>query len=389
MTRLAIVMLFASLMGPALAAEPGAQPPAQKTAAKASSPDKVIAEILAISGMKKTLDHMPENFLTGFHNGLMEAAQKDREGKVPADLLQAMDNSAKDAFKTSSFTAHVTRALRKDYDEHAYRELLADLSTPLARRMGELESRGAPSKQEIADFNAQLANKPLSPQRLELLHRLDVASRTTDMLSTVILTISKSTIGGIASANGNCVTEQQIKQAQLVMQARVNQSRSNLEIAAQNELAFIYRDVSDEDLEKYLAIYEKENSRHIHDVVFDAVVEEFGQDSDRLGRGIMKAVREKKAAMGVKSCEGSVDNVAANEPQVPDATNEPDTSAQPPAPAAASAPERTEQQGEPVSPKSSIPLEKRRGGDITSCLEAGNKTDKDIAACAEKYRHAK
>jgi len=38
------------------------------------------------------------------------------------------------------------------------------------------------------------------------------------------------------------------------------------------------------------------------------------------------------------------------------------------------------------APKSSIPLEKRKGGDITKCLEAGSKSDKDIAACAEKYR---
>ncbi len=41
---------------------------------------------------------------------------------------------------------------------------------------------------------------------------------------------------------------------------------------------------------------------------------------------------------------------------------------------------------EASAPKSSVPLEKRKGGDITKCLEAGSKSDKDIAACAEKYR---
>ncbi len=390
MTRLAIVVLFAGLMGPALAEEPGAQPPAQKAAAQAASPDKVIAQILAVSGKKKTLDRMPEYFLAGFHKGLTEAAKRDRDGKIPPDLLQAMDNSAKDAFKTSSFTGHVTRAMKKDYEDHAYREYLADFSTPLARRMGELESRGQPSEQEIADFKAKLAANPLSPERLEMLHRLDAESRTSEMLSTVILTISQNTVGGIASASGNCVTEQQIKQAQMVMQASLNQNRSNLEIIAQTMLAFTYRDVSDEDLAKYLAIYEKDNSRRIHDIIYNATVEELNQTSARLGRGILKAVRQKKAAMGVTSCEGSVDNVAANEPQVPDATNEPDTPAQPAAPAVASEPAPASgEQGPAPTPKSSIPLEKRRGGDVTSCLEAGNKSDKDIAACAEKYRHAK
>ncbi len=43
-------------------------------------------------------------------------------------------------------------------------------------------------------------------------------------------------------------------------------------------------------------------------------------------------------------------------------------------------------QGPAAEPKSSIPLDKRQGGDITQCLEAGDKSDKAIAACAEKFR---
>ncbi len=62
-------------------------------------------------------------------------------------------------------------------------------------------------------------------------------------------------------------------------------------------------------------------------------------------------------------------------PAAPGATAEPSgTMAPAPAPATAEA------------PKSSIPLEKRKGGDITECLAAGSGSDKDIAACAEKYR---
>ncbi len=60
-------------------------------------------------------------------------------------------------------------------------------------------------------------------------------------------------------------------------------------------------------------------------------------------------------------------------PAAPGATAEP-SGTMAPAPAAAEA------------PKSSIPLEQRKGGDITECLAAGSGSDKDIAACAEKYR---
>ncbi len=61
------------------------------------------------------------------------------------------------------------------------------------------------------------------------------------------------------------------------------------------------------------------------------------------------------------------------------------------APVAAPAPAPAATQNEaaapttaPVGPRSGIPLSLRRGADATKCLELG--PDKEIAACAEKYR---
>jgi hypothetical protein len=42
------------------------------------------------------------------------------------------------------------------------------------------------------------------------------------------------------------------------------------------------------------------------------------------------------------------------------------------------------QQANPPVSKSSIPLEKRKGGDVTHCLEL--KSNQEIAACADKHR---
>lgn len=58
---------------------------------------------------------------------------------------------------------------------------------------------------------------------------------------------------------------------------------------------------------------------------------------------------------------------------VPSATSQP-----PNAPEA-----RVPQAGAPA-PKSSIPLDKRKGGDVTKCLELGS--NQEIAACADKHR---
>ncbi len=382
MTRLAIVVLFASLMGPAMAAEAGKPAPAQETAAKtpnsgkSTNSSKVIADILTVSGMKKGLEGLPASFIDGFSSGL------EKNEHLSSDLRQAMENSAKEAFTPDGFTGRVIRAMKKDYNEKNYQELLADLSTPVARRMAELEAKDDPSPQEFSAYNTQLGTNPLSAQRTDLLHRLDVASRTSDLMFTSRLIVSKGMMRGMAGANNKCVTEEQLKNAEASMEAKLNANKENMVSLATTILAYTYRDVSDADLTEYLRIYEKENSRHIHEVIYAAIVEEYNQASTRMGRGIMKAVKAKRAAMGDQACEDS-----AGAPDTVAQARAADADSQAGSAVPSTTPASGDQQAAPAVPKSSIPLEKRKGGDVTQCLEAGSKSDKDIAACAEKFRH--
>ena len=82
---------------------------------------------------------------------------------------------------------------------------------------------------------------------------------------------------------------------------------------------------------------------------------------------------QQEPAPAAPAMGGQAAPAASGVPAAPGATAEPTGTATAPAAAV-------------EAPKSSIPLEKRQGGDITQCLEAGSKSDKDIAACAEKYR---
>lgn len=177
------------------------------------------------------------------------------------------------------------------------------------------------------------------------------------------------------------------------MEAKLKANRADIENMAIAMLAYTYRDVSDADLAEYLRIYEKENSRHIHGIIYAAVVEEYSQASVRMGNGVMNAVKSKRAALGEQPCKynsGAANTIAQAQVDTADQTAPEQASPEQASPApASSVPASTEQQATPVTPKSSIPLEKRQGGDITQCLEAGSKSDKDIAACAEKYRKAK
>ncbi len=94
------------------------------------------------------------------------------------------------------------------------------------------------------------------------------------------------------------------------------------------------------------------------------------------------AAEEDQTAQQEAPAPAVAEPVPAVAPPPAPASGVPPTAAPQPAPATTEAP--APEAGESVS-KSSIPLEKRKGGDITKCLSDGVKTDKEIAACAEPY----
>jgi hypothetical protein len=387
MTRMAIVVLLASLMGPALAAEAGNAAPPQPApaAAPAANPSKVISDILTVSGQKKALENMPGEFISGVHSRL-ESLQSENGARLQPGMQQAIEDSAKAAFTSDKFLARVTRAMKKDYNEKTYQALLADLSSPVARKMAELESRADPSPQVFKQFVNDLESTPLPAARASLLRRLDAASRTSELMYTALLATNKGLVRGLSSASGKCMSESQLKKTEATMEGRTKAAKTSLEEMAIDMMAYTYRDVSDAELSDYVKIYETAQSRHVGDVIFNAIVAEYGDASMNMGRGIAQSVRQKRAELNMPACEdsGAPTNVAGSQGIV-DPVMQADSSTSSP-PEAASAPASGEQQGAPATPKSSIPIEKRKGGDITQCLESGNKTDKEIAACAEKFR---
>jgi len=390
MSRLTIVLLFAGLMGPAWAADAGNKAPAgglgADKAANAAAPDKVIADILAASGMRASFDKIPRSMVADFRKGLEDA--KGKNGPIPAELQQALEASVKDAFTAQGFAARVSRAMKQDYSEKNYQELLDDLSTPLAKRMAELGAKDEPTEQELGAFLTQLAGNPLPAQRIDTIHRLDLATHASDMVSTVVLSVNKGVLRGTAGGSGKCVSEGQLARTEAAMVQNMEAQKDNYSGARQTALTYAYRDVSDADLAEYVKIYEKANAKHIQDVIYAAMVDEYGDASARMGRGMVKAIRDRQAASGNHACDNLDAGGQPRGVRVAQAAGQAAQASGVPAvaPAQPAAQPSGRAEGPEATPKSSVPLEKRKGGDITQCLEAGSKSDKDIAACAEKYR---
>jgi hypothetical protein len=397
MTRLMIALLCAGLAVPAMAADPGTPAAAEgakaetKTAAAPKpSADKMVGDVMAVSGIKRDLERLPKTLQDGFRSSLEERTQ-NKKGALPPAVQQAMEASVKESFTAQGFVGAVTRALKKDYSEPRYSELLNDLSTPLATRIEELEKKDPPAEEVWSSFFVELKSDPASGPRMELIKRLDAARRSSDILGEVLVSVEKDMMRGVAIASG-CVTERQLDGVEGSIKDKLEGLRDNGRYMSQALLAYTYREVNDADLTEYVNIFEKAGARHIYDVAYAAIGDELSQGNTRMVRSFMKAIRDQRLAQGDHSCEEAQPQAASGVPAAPTGASgvapvpKPGSGvaapAQKPAGAQKTAP-RIIQGGAPGS-KSAIPPEKRQGADARKCLELGS--DKEIAACAEKFR---
>jgi hypothetical protein len=275
-------------------APPPPPPPPAKTAKPAAAPaaaqaapnrEKMIEELLLVTGMDHMLNQLPEQMLAG----VRQAGQQDKSGKLSPGDLAELERLTREAFPAQGFRQRVTAALKKGFEAQRFQEFIADSSTPLAKRMTELEKL-QPKPEEFAAFMAGLKAKPLAPMRVKLVERIDMAGRASELATESMFATVRGMARGFAGADA--------KQAADVDKA-IEQQRAaaegNIRNAVRFSLAYAYRDVSDTDLAEYARLHEKPSTQWVLGLMFDALIEEIRSGSERLGAGIEKLLEAKRA----------------------------------------------------------------------------------------------
>lgn len=252
-------------VGPAKAAAPVDPGPAR---------DKLIADALLASGLKRQLDQLPQQLVAG-----VRQAGKQRSKASPA-VVKAIENAVADSFTAQNFHARVSADLKKNFDEPRLQALLKDFSTPAAKRMIELE-QAAPAPEEFSRFARSPAATRSTPQRAGLLKRIDAATRASDLAVDVAFTSMKAVALGVvgegagkAAAVDKAIEKQRASTTQRIRNATLL------------NLAFSFRDASDAELEEYARIYETANSKWLTGIVYTSLLEEVKSASTRAGERI-------------------------------------------------------------------------------------------------------
>lgn len=255
--------------------------------------DKLIEQLLTVSGMGQSLRRMTEQIISGFKQSLARS-------ETAPDAQREMLKIYTEAYPKDGFVNSVRDVLKRNYDEQRYTRLLQLLSTPLTKQMAELESV-EPTPVAFRNFISQVASQPLSPDRIRLIQRMDSATQTSAMLSKIMISTIES--NAMALADYCSGSAEKIKKA-------IEGQRPDIEKAtrssAQVMLAFTYRDVSDADLNEYLNTYEDKDGKWVQDFVQVAIEEQFNSGIAKEAKGMKQFVQshKPKKTMFAPKCDG-------------------------------------------------------------------------------------
>ncbi len=248
--------------------------PAAKAAPPAPSPDKLIADLVAASGLNQHLNQLPQQLI----GGVRQSGAQHR--KTSPAVLTAIEQAVTESFTAQAFQERLAADLKKNFDQKRVQGLLADFSTPAAKGMIQLE-QASPGPEDLTRFmRAQTANR-LPPARAELIRRIDTATRASDLAVEAAFATMKTVAAGLAGG--------QAKKAASVDRTIEKQraaATSGIRHSTFANLAFTYRDASDADLENYAKFYESENSKWFSGLVYASLLEEITSAAARAGERV-------------------------------------------------------------------------------------------------------
>ena len=340
----------------------GAQPGGAASAPSSSS-DKIIDDLLAASGYKHMASSLPQQIIDGAANA------RAAKGRPPVNSFE-LEAMLKESFTTKGFYDRGVAEVRKNFDEKRVKAALEMVSTPLAKRMTEME-KAQPSAADVTEFAA----KAPTPQRLALITKLDKASKSSELVGD----ISFAAAHALAAAAAGSDAAKRAKVDADIAQAR-SQGAETLRNNVLGSLAIVYRKASDADLTDYIKLLESDNGKWLTATLSRAVLEEIKAGSTRLGERIAAGNQGKPAVAGAKAPDGKA---AGAEAKTPDAAK---TAAKP-----APEPMVKKEATAPVEDKpvrtagaSSNRQGSRSGEDSRECLDLP--TNVEIIKCAEQFR---
>jgi hypothetical protein len=212
-------------------------------------------------------------------------------GNLDAEQRQRVDAITDREFHPDVFYG----LLRSEFSRHVngprLNDVLAWYATPIGARVSAAEVRfyASDRRREVEEFVAGLVKNQPSPTRLALLQRLDAASGSTEGSLDLFVAINRSIISVVER---HLPPQSRVGAGQLESQAR--QIRLHLQESLKQvnivTMLFLYREVSDEDLRRYIAFLETDAGAWYGTAARQAIVSTIASTVERTAAEVLRVV---------------------------------------------------------------------------------------------------
>jgi len=321
----------ADAIKPADAPNAGAAPQATATAAAApaasipipTNPDKLIAEVIEVSGLKSSFQAF------GTEIG-RQAAMGDQDSLTPEEA-RAIADSMRRLFEPGKITAEVGASLKAGLDVERMARFLEILRQPIAMKMTSEELRAVAQPQALKEFAEGMRKNPPPAARAKLIQAVDGVTRYSEvqsemagalvreMLDTMLVELKKA---------GKKVP----KEAAPAAATQLNAIRAQARNQAIGMLYFTYRNVSDEDLSAFVKMLDTDSGRWGTELLTNAVRPVLTSRFGAFGKDLAQIALSKRMSTTAKAPAPAPEPLAKAQPQAPAETPAGSVTAAPEAP---------------------------------------------------------
>jgi hypothetical protein len=210
--------------------------------------EKLVAEYIKLSGLEEVLSTFPEQLSAMSAQELLTSKTPEQDKKL-YEMMQ-------EAFDIDSALNELNTFLLGNTDVAFLHELNGWLESPLGQKIKneELKSSGAEQQANLLRFMADLQTNPPPQQRITLIQNLEQTLHLSDLTTIIVIEM----IQGMAQAV-NLALPQEERQPEDMISEQVAAMAPMLKENFRQQMImtsfFTYRNLSDEELQKYIGFY--------------------------------------------------------------------------------------------------------------------------------------
>jgi hypothetical protein len=261
-----------------------------------SQKDALVQELYVKSGMEKQLAQIPAIIQADFD----QAALKDSHLQdLPKNLVSAIRDLIPEAFTSENLKKTMLAELGDKLTVQDLKQVLKWLDSPLGKKCTRLEEAATTPEvlAELEQYAAQIKNSPPSARRLELITKLDAATKATE--NNVQIAINNQIAVALA-LNATYPLEQQ--QPPDFFAREMKKIAPQIEAALRKEtllsLLYTYRTLTDAETKKYIEFLRSPAGSKYTSVSTVAIKKAHFNGSIKWGKAVGEKIKQLQSQAG-------------------------------------------------------------------------------------------